>query len=173
MVRLATTTVPPVISSRSSSLDKAPQLVGQLNSDGIANLEEDTTYVSPTSAGAPRSLKAALESVADSRGSTNGFDTASETASEEDYDALKHDPSAVVAGGKGGGFVAEAHGAKTIDSGKTYEGLKTPSSKSRPGPARLKSIPVTLNKLKEHGRYVLTADDDALREILKVGIERV
>ena len=98
-------------------------------------------------------------------------DTASETASEEDYDAMKHDPSAVVAGGKGGGFT---HGAKTPDTDKTYEELAVTSLKPpRPGPPRLKSIPVTLNKLKEHGRYVLTADDDALREILKLGIERV
>ncbi|PMD44299.1 MBOAT family protein [Hyaloscypha variabilis F] len=43
---------------------------------------------------------------------------------------------------------------------------------SRPGPPRLKSIPVTLNKLNEKGRYILTADDDALREILRTGIER-
>ena len=164
-------TVQPVINTPSSSLDKAPQLVGQLNADGIANLREDTTYTSPTTPGAPRSLKAALESVTDSGRSTNGSDTASETASEEDYDALKHDPSAVVAGGRGGGFVHD--GARTPDTGKTYGGVKSPSSKSRPRPTRLKSISVTLNKLTEHGRYVLTADDDALREILKVGIERV
>lgn len=171
MARLATPTETPVINNRFSSLDKAPQLVGQLNSDGIANLREDTAYTSPTSPGAPRSLKVALEAVTDSGRSTNGSDTASETASEEDYDAIRHDPSAVVAGGKGGGFT---HGAKTPDTEKTYEGLKAPSSKkSRPGPPRLKTIQVTLNKLKEHGRYVLTADDDALREILKVGIERV
>lgn len=172
MARLAATTAPHSINNRSSSLDKAPQLVGQLNADGIASLQEDTTYVSPTTPNAPRSLKAALDAVTDSRRSTSVSDTASETASEEDYDALKHDPSAVVVGGKGGGFVAETHGAKTPDTGKTYEGLKASSSKSRPGPPRLKSIPVTLNKLKEKGRYVLTADDDALREILKVGIER-
>lgn len=175
MARLAanTATVPPVISNRSSSLDKAPQLVGQLDSDGIANLHEDTTYISPTNPGAPRSLKAALEAVAGSGRSTNWSDTASETASEEDYDAMKHDPSAVVVGGKGGGFVAKAHESTTQDTGKTYEGVKSPSSKSRPAPMRLKSIPVTLNKLKEHGRYVLTADDDALSGILKLGIERV
>lgn len=142
-----------------------------MNSNGITNLREDTAYASPTSLGPPRSLKAALEAVTDSGRSTNGSDTASETASEEDYDAMTHDPSAVVAGGKGGGFT---RGAKTPDIEKTYEELKASSSKkSKPGLPRLKSIPVTLNKLKKHGRYVLTADDDALREILKIGIERV
>jgi len=173
MARLTTTIEPPTIINRSSSLEKAPQLVGQLTEDGIANLREDTTYKLPTGDAPPRSLKAALEAVTDSRSSTNGSDTASETASEEDYDAMRHDPSAVVVGGKGGGFVAETHGARTPDVGKTYEGVKAPSSKSRPAPIRLKSIPITLNKLTENGRYVLTADDDALREILKLGIERV
>jgi sterol O-acyltransferase len=155
-------------------MDKAPQLVGQLNSDGIANLREDTTYITPTSPAPPRSLKAALEAVAVPRRNTNCSDTASETASEEDYDAMKHDPSAVVPGGKGGGFVAEKDEEKTTILDKTYEELKRSPSRSRHGAPRLKSISVTLNKLEgEQGRYVLIADDDALREILKVGIERV
>ena len=162
---------PPALNNGSSSLDNAPQLVGELNSDRIANLREDTAYASSANTRAPRSLKAALEAVTGLGRSTNGSDAASETASEEDYDAMRHDPSAVVAGAKGGGFT---NGAKTPDIEKTYEEFNAPSSKkSRPGPLRLKSISVTLNKLKEHGRYVLTADDDALKEILKVGIERV
>jgi sterol O-acyltransferase len=80
---------------------------------------------------------------------------------------------AVVAGGKGGGFEGATSGPAVETNGsKAYQSLKVPSN-SRPGPPRLKSIPVTLNKLKEKGRYILTADDDALREILKTGIERV
>jgi sterol O-acyltransferase len=77
---------------------------------------------------------------------------------------------AVVAGGEGGGF--ENGTAAETNGSKKYESLKSPSN-SRPSPARLKSIPVTLNKLKEKGRYILTADDDALRQILMSGIERV
>lgn len=114
----------------------------------------------------------ALGAVDGSRRNSSAGST-SESASEEDYDAFRHDPMAVVAGGKGGGFDGATNGAAAeINSSKTYESLKVPSS-SRPGPARLKSIPVTLNKLKEKGRYILTADDDALREILRSGIERV
>ena len=170
MPRVALTTEP-TTREGSSTLDKAPQLVGQLHADGIASLHEDTTYSPPKGSRAPRSLKAALDAVAGSGLSSNASDTASETASEEDYDAMKHEPSAVVAGGKGGGFT---HGAKTPDLGKSYEELKAPfSKKSKPTPPRLKSIPVTLNKLNERGRYVLTADDDSLRELLKLGIERV
>ena len=128
--------------------------------------------VANRSSNPPRSLKAVLESVADSRRESSG-DTTSELSSEEDYDALKHDPEAIIAGGKGGGFVAETNG-KTLDANKnkSYEEIKVPS-RSRPGPTRLKSIPVTLNKLKEKGKYILTADDEALREILRIGIERV
>jgi sterol O-acyltransferase len=116
-------------------------------------------------------LKAALDAVADSRRDSSAS-TASESASEEDYDAFRHDPMAIVAGGKGGGFETTNRKASDANGSKTYE-LLTVSSDSRPSPTRLKSIPVTLNKLKEKGRYILTADNEALREILRTGIERV
>jgi sterol O-acyltransferase len=163
---------PPTTASRSSSIDKVPQLVGQLNSEGIASLEADPTYIQPRRSNPPRSLKTAFDAVADSRRDSSAS-TTSESASEEDYDAFRHDPMAVVAGGKGGGFEGVANGKTPVVNGnKKYESLKVPSN-LRPGPTRLKSIPVTLNKLKEKGRYILTADDDALREILRTGIERV
>lgn len=162
----------PRINTRSSSIDKVPHLVGHLGSDGIANLEEGHTQDHISRSNPPRSLKAALDAAGSSLGGSSAGDTMSET-SEEDYDALKHEPDAVVAGGKGGGFIRDNVRTPEVQSnGKTiYEEIK-PLSK-RPGTPRLKSIPVTLNKLKEKGRYILTADDEALREILKVGIERV
>jgi sterol O-acyltransferase len=172
MARLPVAPTPPAAASRSSSLDKVPQLVGQLNSEGIASLEADHTYTQPRRSEPPRSLKIALDAVDGSRRNSSA-DSTSESASEEDYDAFRHDPMAVVAGGKGGGFEGATNGTAAETNGsKTYESLKVPSN-LRPGPARLKSIPVTLNKLKEKGRYILTADDDALREILSTGIERV
>jgi sterol O-acyltransferase len=142
------------------SLDQAPQLSGQLNADGIARLEVDSSYSAPRAPNPPRSLKAALEAVTDA--GRNDSDATS-TASEEDYDALKHDPMAVVNGARGGGFI-EARESVKVE-------LNTPFPKSRPGPGRLQNIPATLNKSKEHGRYILTADDHALREPL--GIEHV
>jgi len=163
---------PLALASRSSSMDKVPQLVGQLNADGTASLKADDTYTQPRRAEPPRSMKMALGALDSSRRNSSA-DSASESASEEDYDAFRHDPMAVVAGGKGGGFEGAANGNGVETNGnKTYESVKVPTN-SRPGPARLKSIPVTLNKLKEKGRYILTADDDALREILRTGIERV
>lgn len=165
--------------SRSSSLDKVPQLVGQLNSNGTVKVKADPTYTKSSRTSHPQSLKMALNAVADSRrdSSGSGDSAISDTASEEDYDALQHDPTSVVVGAKGGGFVIEANGTSGAttglngDSKKTYEEI-VPKPKSRPGAPRLQSIPVTLNKLKEKGRYILTADDGALREILRVGIER-
>jgi sterol O-acyltransferase len=162
----------PRINTRSSSIDKVPHLVGHLGSDGVASLEEDHSQTSISISNPPRSLKAALDAAGQSLGGSSAGDTMSET-SEEDYDHLKHDPDAVIAGGKGGGFVREEARTPDVQSNgiKSYEEIKAPSK--RPGPTRLKSIPVTLNKLKEKGRYILTADDAALREILKTGMERV
>ncbi|KAK0108382.1 acyl-CoA/sterol acyltransferase [Cadophora gregata] len=155
--------------SRSPSRD-ALQLVGQLGTDGIAELQADPNYLLPSRSHPPRSLKAALEAT-DSRRDSSGYTTSD--SSEEDYDALKPEPSAVIVGSKGGGFEKE-QGEQSrlgVNGNRTYEEIKVPI-KARPSPTRLKSIPVTLNKLNEKGRYILTADDDALREILRVGIER-
>lgn len=94
---------------------------------------------------------------------------------------MKHEAEAVVVGARGGGFVAETNessdvavvnGMTVINGEKTYKDINA-GPRSRPGPTRLKSIPVTLNKLKEKGRYILTADDESLQEILKAGMERV
>lgn len=166
---------PPRELSRSSSIDSEPQLVGKLNSDGIASLEIDRTFRKLNRGELPRSMKAALNGngKAEMRRDSSASDSLASDASEENYDELKHDPTTVIVGAKGGGFVAEASDSSAVAlKGKIYEDIKS-SSKSRPGPTRLKSIPVTLNKLKEKGRYILTADDESLREILKARMERV
>ncbi|KAK2625274.1 hypothetical protein QTJ16_005643 [Diplocarpon rosae] len=157
--------------SRSSSSEGAPQLVGQLGSNGVASLSIDSSYSPPSLSDLPQSTKPSLNA-------TNKRDSSGpmkSDSSEEDYDALKHEPSAVVVGGKGGGFNENEKPLEepdTVSHGKsTYEDLK-PRTKTGQFATRLKTIPVTLNKLKEKGRYILTADEQALREILKSGIER-
>jgi sterol O-acyltransferase len=141
-----------------------------LDDDGTARLQPDLGRSEP-----PRSLKQALDAVADTRRGSSS-DGGSESQSEEDYDALKHDPNTIVKSGKGGGFTSEANGNGTTSTSvveTSFQEIKSSSLKPRPSAARLKSIPVTLNKLEEKGRYILTADDDALRKILRIGIERV
>ncbi|KAH7419877.1 MBOAT family protein [Cadophora sp. MPI-SDFR-AT-0126] len=161
---------PGIESSSRSSSGYAVQLIGQLGADGIANLQADPNYSTPSRSNPPRSLKAAFDAT-ESRRDSSGYTTSD--SSEEDYDALKHEPSAVIVGSKGGGFEKEQveKSGLGINGNRTYEEIKPPV-KSRPTPTRLKSIPVTLNKINEKGRYILTADDEALREILRVGIER-
>lgn len=176
MSRQAASRHPPREASRSSSIDSQPQLVGKLNSDGIATLEVDTTFTKLNRGELPRSMKAALNGnrKAEMRRDSSASDSLASDASEENYDELKHDPTTVIVGAKGGGFVAEMSDSSTeAQKGKkTYQDVKS-SSKSRPGPTRLKSIPVTLNRLREKGKYILTADDESLRDILKAGMERV
>lgn len=143
-----------------------------MDDDGTACLEPDSTFSPKSRSEPPRSLKKALDAAADTRrGSLT--DGGSESQSEEDYDALKLDPNTIVKGGKGGGFEANGKGTTGASVETSFQEIKSSSLKPRPGAARLKSIPVTLNKLQEKGRYILTADDDALREILRIGIERV
>ncbi|CZS88063.1 related to acyl-CoA cholesterol acyltransferase [Rhynchosporium graminicola] len=151
------------------NLDETPQLVGQLGADCIASLS-DPNFSHETRA-PPRSLNAALEAT-NSRRDSSGYTTSDN--SEEDYDLLIHEPSAVIVGSnRGGGFEkdeVEKSGLGT-NGNRTYEEIKS-NVKPRPTPMRFKNIPITLNKLNEEGRYTLTADDEALREILRVGIER-
>lgn len=166
MSRTSSAKVPPVLTSRNSSFERVPQLVGTLDDDGTALLKPDSSFT-PSLSQPPRSLANAMDAVASARSSSS--DGGSE---EEDYDAFKHDPDTIVNGGKGGGYAAEANGKESPKSSVEYEGIKASGMTRRPNYPRLKSIPITLNKMHEKGRYTLTADDDALREILKTGIER-
>ena len=153
------------MSAQTTSMDTATQLVGKLSDDSIVKLEKDTTtYTKGSSSPRTRSLKAVLDGGTYS--SQHGTDTGPESTSEEDYDSLEHDPLAVVSGGRGGGY-GKIDELKTT---KAYEELRTPGSS--PNTTRRKSIPVKLNKLEEKGQYLLTADDAALTEILKIGLER-
>jgi sterol O-acyltransferase len=133
---------------------ESSQLVGQLNCDGIASLKtQSTAFVNLTDSGI-RQLPTAAGDIA-----TSGSTT--ESGGEEDYDAIQTNPATIVDGAEGGGI-----------EGKLSR-QRTSFSVAPPGPTRLKSIPITLNKLEEKGKYVLTADKKALREILKMSIERV
>ncbi|PQE09206.1 MBOAT family protein [Rutstroemia sp. NJR-2017a BBW] len=166
MARMASASASPSPASMNGPLspaEKPEQLKARLDGNGVIRLAPDRSDTNSSWSNGPRSLKRALDEAARTRPDSE----ASETDSLEDYDSMKLDPMTVVNGGKGGGYVGE-NGVQTPDAkpDKVYGKLQIPSEQ-RPGVKRLKSIPVTLDKLQEKGRYVLTADDDALREILK------
>jgi hypothetical protein len=151
----------------------APRLVGKLNASGIASLEADETSSNGDYSGAPaRSLKVALDAAALVNGHSG---TATpESASDEDYDKLQHDPLAVVAGGKGGGFSRDGGDVVNyIEPNRETANGQHKSRRSRSTPPNLTSIPVTLKKADQKGQYYLIADDVELKEILKMGFERV
>jgi hypothetical protein len=156
-----------------SSREKIPRLVGKLNASGIASFETDETASNGHSPGAPpRSLKVALDAAALANGHSGV--TTPDSTSEEDYDKLQHDPLTVLAGGKGGGFsLDQDDGASHIEPSTEPETGLHKSRRSRSTPPKLKSIPVTLKKADQKGQYYLIADDAELKEILKMGFERV
>jgi len=153
-------------------------LVGSLDQDGFAELVppgngELTAASSRGRAPTPRT---------DSSGSGA---TSSTTNSEDDYDHLKIDLSTVVQGSKGGGL----KGAATLAAPRSRLGLDslatidtswvtaTPSTPPDPSTplshhTRRKSIPIKLEKTGTKGRYLLSADDPEIREILRRGIQR-
>jgi hypothetical protein len=156
------------MASTSLPLPNPAPLVGKLDASRIASFEADETASDGHfSEAPPRSLKVALDAAALANGHSGV--TTPDSTSEEDYDKLQPDPLTIVAGGKGGGFNYDQHDG-TNHNGPSQEpeaGLQM----SRRG--RSTSIPVTLKKADQKGQYYLIADDAELKEILKMGFERV
>jgi sterol O-acyltransferase len=158
----------------SDSPVQVSSITGELDANGIATFEagESISREQPTRAAPSRSLKDALDAAKNARHGSGG--NTPESASEEDYDALQHDPLTVIIGGKGGGFDRDG-----LLTGR-YEGtavesrpdLQTPK-RSTATPLKLKSIPITLKKADQKGQYFLIAEDIELREILKRTVEKV
>lgn len=122
----------------------------------------------------PRPNSPSLEAIVNvnsfSQGRTS-HSTESDDGSVEDYDAFEHDPLTLTIEGKGRGTrETSASSASTLED-TVYQNIR-PLAIGRPGLARLSSIPVTLNRL-EGGHYLLTAEDEDLREVLRIGVERV
>jgi sterol O-acyltransferase len=164
-----------IISEELPFRDQTARLVGALNPNGTASfVVDDITTTSQLPNSTPRSLKAALDAAAGAR--RNSGATTPDSVSEEDYDTLRHDPLTVVVGGKGAGF--DGHGTLDAASGQTGA-LEKPNSplqsvkKHRPILPALKSIPITLQKAEKKGQYYLITEDAQLKEILKLGLERV
>lgn len=169
------------------SLDDATHLVGELSSDGVASLWAEPISC-PFSATGTESLQRTSaphrppQSTRDDSSGRSSVVSSGSTASWEDYDALEVDPATVVEGAKGGGFDREAtlmnHEMEIPSPGlgmnkKHFEALKPLAiNTDRPSYQRRKSISTRLEKTDKKGRYLLTADDPELREILRRGVER-
>src|SRR5437763_16096654 len=102
-------------------LDEAPRLVGELDTDGTATLEVDSTRKNSASSehiSSELDDKAlpGMANVWDLKTRNRGevisdaasLNSSMSTSSEEDYDRLKYDPSTVIVGGKGGGLHTDA-----------------------------------------------------------------
>lgn len=109
----------------------------------------------------------------------------SSISDEEDYDALKLDPAAVVKGSKGGGVENEPKLPQTLvdtmseesnnssDEPSSYQTIQpSPRKTTSPNLARRKSIQVVLEKTEQKGRYIIRADDPEIRDIIRLGVER-
>lgn len=171
MARIATShpaSGPPNAKTRTSSLDQSGRLKESVGANGISDLEvqmDNTPSTSPTTE-QPRSMRVALSAIA----SRDSFDS---STSEEDYDQLKHDPETVMAGSHGGGFGGSGGLRKQKFKEEVVFEALNPRTEQRPKPQRLRSIPITLKESDQKGRYILTADDFELREILRIGEEKV
>ncbi|KAK4898266.1 Sterol O-acyltransferase 2 (Sterol-ester synthase 2) [Elasticomyces elasticus] len=138
----------------------APQLLGSINRDGIAALKAD---LSAGKDGAARPAKSRTETRDFSR-AASGSESAVEDESDEtieDYDNLELDPDTLIANRR-----------------KTLVDMMDGSMEShvrlrQPGKAQKRnSIQIRLEKTDRKGRYVLTADDPEIREVLRKGVER-
>ena len=98
-------------------------------------------------------------------------DTVDDDSSDgtEDYDDLRLDPNTMVANTRGSvddGYVQNWHATDALDeTAKRREPAIV-------NPERRTSIQVRLEKTDFKGRYILTADDPEIKEILRKGIER-
>ncbi|KAJ9649030.1 Sterol O-acyltransferase 2 (Sterol-ester synthase 2) [Coniosporium apollinis] len=114
----------------------------------------------------------------------SGDDWSAEPSSisdEEDYDELKPDPSAIVEGSKGAGveneeamLAGKANTSVSSERSPSYEAVRAPSRNGKSEEllrSRRKSVQVIVEKTNK-GRYVLTADDPEIREVLRQGIQR-
>jgi sterol O-acyltransferase len=97
----------------------------------------------------------------------------SSVSDNEDYDELRLDPSAVMDGSTGAGAelsLQHRDSAIVMDEDTPRKNGKRQDGDTNG--ARRQSIQVIFEKTNKKGRYILTADDPELREILKAGLQR-
>ena len=159
------------------SIVAAPRLVGEVNSAGIAALKVDKSMLEPPSStgSADTSRLSPIDQSGDDWSATP-----SSLDDDEDYDELRLKPETTIDGSRGGGIEKEptlAGGSAIVSSSEEVEEPEDRTKETTdvshiPKVSRRTSIQVTLEKTDKKGRYILTADDPTVREILRRGIER-
>jgi sterol O-acyltransferase len=148
---------------------EATQLKGTLGPNGLAALTPDLSANTPPrrqvriSEGVPRDATAVGPSD-ESAISDDGDDV----DSIEDYDDLQVDPDTLIVDTR-----------KSMDDGHGHDHNMAENEGIRSGPARGQSkhvkrhsIQIRLERTETKGRYVLTADDPDIRDVLRKGLER-
>jgi sterol O-acyltransferase len=143
------------------SLD-APQLVGKLGPNSLAELRPDLVSTTPTHT---QDLSRTTRNSVGARdlASRSKSDSATANADSddtiEDYDELELNPDTLIANSRS----TPSKSASSADARRR--------SDAGP-PSRRRSIQIKLQKTDRKGEYTLTADDPEISEILQKGIER-
>ena len=141
----------------------SPHLSGKLNKHGIAALQPNDDMDQK------ENEDPLVYDVADS----NEHSLSASSEELEDYDAMPLDPDTIVDGSTGG--IADIRRPSAGHNRHSNGHIRRRSEFAEGGPdtlTRRKSIQVRLEKTDQRGRYILTADDPEIKEILKKGIER-
>lgn len=147
---------------------KAANLSGTLSPDGIAALQPDhaTPPISKGSAGV-RDEDDGLLGLTDGSASAKpvaGKDDGEDEDEElmESYDDIRPDPDTLISTRRSVDI-----GRRPDSTDMSTEDVKSPRSGSAAA-----NIQVRLERTDKQGRYILTADDPDLKEVLRKGIER-
>jgi sterol O-acyltransferase len=140
----------------------APQLVGKLGRNSLAELQPHLVSSSPTDA---RDRSRATQDGVGARdfASRSKSDSATVNADSddtiEDYDELELNPDTLIANSR-------------VTPSKSASGVDARRRSDAGAPIRRRSIQIKLQKTDRKGEYTLTADDPEISEILQKGIER-
>ena len=136
----------------------ATQLKGSIGEDGIANLRTDQPH---TSGSADKS--------AEGEQSKSGASTDDSEDSIEDYDQLELDPDTLVANSR----KSMDAGWRPSSSGAGADGEDSRQQPESPSKSKKRhSIQISLERTEQKGRYVLTAEDPVVKDLLRKGLER-
>lgn len=131
----------------------ANELSGSLDTDGYAKLQSNGFATTNGTTNRPGALKIALDNA---KASQPRDDSPDSTDSKfESYDSQTPHPDTIKEGSSGGQVEVD------IDEQTARRGL-----------ARRGSIPIRLERTDKKGRYLLTADDPEIRDILTRGLQR-